>query len=42
MTGSYAKAGEAIRFSLSHLNTDEEVPRAVRVLRAKVAAIRGR
>jgi len=42
MTGSYAKAGEALRFSVSHLNTTEEVQTAVRILKAKVAAIRGR
>ena len=42
MTGSYAKAGEAIRFSLSHLNTLEEVRTAVGCLKAKIAAIRGR
>jgi len=42
MTGSYAKAGEAVRFSLSHLNTLEEILAAVARLKAKVSAIRGR
>jgi cysteine desulfurase len=42
MTGSYAKAGEAIRFSLSHLNTQEDIQTAVGFLKANVSAIRRR
>ena len=40
MTGSYAKAGEAVRFSLSHLNTLAEVRAVVAVLQGRIAAIR--
>src|SRR5439155_1456623 len=29
MTGSYERAGETIRFSLSHLNTDAEIDRTI-------------
>jgi cysteine desulfurase len=42
MTGSYAKAGEAIRFSLSHLNTPQDVQGVTAVLKARISAIRGR
>ena len=43
MTHSYAKASEAVRFSLSHLNTQEEIDRTIEALlralsRAKQAA----
>ena len=41
MTGSYAQAGEALRFSLSHLTTREEVQHTVEVVKAKVRALRG-
>lgn len=33
MTHSYAKASEAVRFSLSHLNTQEEIDRTIEALR---------
>lgn len=42
MTGSYAKAGEALRFSLSHLNTLEEVHSAVSLLKARIVTLRSR
>lgn len=38
MTGSYQKASEAIRFSLSHLNTRDEIDRTIDVLKAAVLA----
>jgi cysteine desulfurase len=39
MTGSYKSASEAIRFSLSHLNTLAEIDKAVEVLKKTVAAL---
>lgn len=41
MTGSYARAGEAVRFSLSHLNTEAEIQTTFRVLSGAVKALRG-
>jgi cysteine desulfurase len=40
MTGSYENASEAIRFSLSHLNTAAEVEHTVEAVKQAVAAIR--
>jgi cysteine desulfurase len=40
MTGSYKKAGEAIRFSLSHLNTTRELEEVAASLRRVIAALR--
>jgi cysteine desulfurase len=40
MTGSYERAGEAIRFSLSHLNTDSEIERTIAVVEQSVASLR--
>jgi len=40
MTGSYERAGEAVRFSLSHLNTDAEVARTIAVVEQSVASLR--
>lgn len=34
MTGSYEKAGEAIRFSISHLNVDEEIQKLLGCLKS--------
>lgn len=36
MTGSYQKASEAIRFSVSHLNTVDEIDRTIEVVKAAV------
>ena len=41
MTGSYRRAGEAIRVSLSHLNTDGEIDRTIAVLEEAVRSLRG-
>lgn len=41
MTGSYERAGEAIRFSLSHLNTDAEIDRTIVVVEDAVLSLRG-
>lgn len=38
MTGSYQKASEAIRFSVSHLNTVDEIDRTIEVVKAAVLA----
>jgi cysteine desulfurase len=40
MTGSYERAGEAVRFSLSHLNTDAEISRTIAVVEQSVASLR--
>lgn len=40
MTGSYQKASEAIRFSLSHLNTEAEIDRTIEFVKQSVAAMR--
>ena len=40
MTGSYEQAGEAVRFSLSHLNTDAEIERTIAVVEQSVACLR--
>jgi cysteine desulfurase len=40
MTGSYQKASEAIRFSLSHLNTDGEVELAIEAIKDAVLSLR--
>jgi cysteine desulfurase len=40
MTGSYERAGEAVRFSLSHLNTEAEIARAIAVIEQSVACLR--
>lgn len=40
MTGSYKRASEAIRFSLSHLNTAEEIDRAVDAVTQAVQILR--
>jgi cysteine desulfurase len=40
MTGSYKKAGEAIRFSLSHFNTNEEIDHVVQSLKRVLDATR--
>lgn len=40
MTGSYERAGEAVRFSLSHLNTDSEIDRAIGVVEQSIASLR--
>ncbi len=40
MTGSYERAGEAVRFSLSHLNTDAEIARTIAVVEQSVASLR--
>ncbi len=40
MTGSYESAGEAVRFSLSHLNTDAEIERTISVVEETIASLR--
>jgi len=40
MTGSYQKASEAIRFSLSHMNTEAEIDRAIEAVRQAVVSLR--
>jgi cysteine desulfurase len=40
MTGSYERAGEAVRFSLSHLNTDVEIARTIALVEQSVASLR--
>lgn len=40
MTSSYDRAGEAVRFSLSHLNTDAEIARTIAVVEQSVACLR--
>jgi cysteine desulfurase len=40
MTGFYERAGEAVRFSLSHLNTDAEIARTIAVVEQSVACLR--
>ena len=40
MTGSYQKASEAIRFSLSHLNTEAEIEYTIDAVKQAVAALR--
>ena len=40
MTKSYERAGEAVRFSLSHLNTDAEIERTITVVEQSVASLR--
>jgi cysteine desulfurase len=40
MTGSYQKASEAIRFSLSHLNTAAEIEQTVEAVKQAVASLR--
>jgi cysteine desulfurase len=41
MTGSYERASEALRFSLSHLNTEHEVDRTAAILAQSVGSLRG-
>lgn len=40
MTHSYERASEAVRFSLSHLNTEEEIQRTSTVVRQSVETLR--
>lgn len=40
MTGSYQKASEAIRFSLSHLNTEAEIEQAIEAVKQAVGCLR--
>lgn len=40
MTHSYERASEAVRFSLSHFNTEDEIDRTGAVVRQSVAALR--
>lgn len=40
MTGSYAKAREATRFSLSHLTTEDEIERAISIIARAVGQVR--
>jgi len=40
MTRSYERASEAVRFSLSHLNTEEEIDRTYSVVRQSIASLR--
>lgn len=40
MTRSHERAGEAVRFSLSHLNTEAEIERTIAVVMESVAALR--
>jgi cysteine desulfurase len=40
MTNSYERAGEAVRFSLSHLNSDAEIERTITVVEQSVASLR--
>jgi cysteine desulfurase len=40
MTGSYGRAEEAVRFSLSHLNTHAEIERTITVVEQSVASLR--
>ncbi|HEX6639786.1 MAG TPA: cysteine desulfurase family protein, partial [Thermoanaerobaculia bacterium] len=40
MTNSYERASEAVRFSLSHLNTEEDIDRTDAVMRQSVASLR--
>lgn len=40
MTGSYAKAREATRFSLSHLTTEDEIERAISIIARTVTHVR--
>jgi cysteine desulfurase len=40
MTGSYERAGEAIRFSLSHLNTNAEIDRTIAAVETAVVSLR--
>ena len=40
MTGSYSKASEAIRFSLSHLNTETEIEHAIEAVKQAVSSLR--
>jgi cysteine desulfurase len=41
MTGSYRRASEAVRFSLSHLNTDDEIDKTIAVVEEAVLSLRG-
>lgn len=40
MTGSYERAGEAVRFSLSHLNTEDDIERTIAAVEEAVAFLR--
>jgi cysteine desulfurase len=40
MTGSYKRASEAIRFSLSHLNTQAEIEQAAEAVKLTVESLR--
>ncbi len=40
MSGSYERAGEAVRFSLSHLNTDAEIAQTIAVVEQSVTLLR--
>jgi cysteine desulfurase len=40
MSNSYERAGEAVRFSLSHLNTEAEIDRAITVVKESIASLR--
>ncbi len=40
MTGSYERAGEAIRFSLSHLNTNAEIDRTIAAVEDAIVSLR--
>lgn len=40
MSSSYQRAGEAVRFSLSHLNTEAEIERAIAAVEEAVASLR--
>jgi cysteine desulfurase len=40
MTGSYEQAAEAVRFSLSHLNTDSDIEQTIAEVEKAIAAIR--
>jgi cysteine desulfurase len=40
MTGSYERAAEAVRFSLSHLNTESEIERTIAAVEEAVATLR--
>lgn len=41
MARSYERAGESLRFSLSHLNTDAEIDRTIAVVEDAVLSLRG-
>ena len=40
MTGSYKRASEAVRFGLSHLNTEAEIERTITVVEEAIASLR--